>query len=381
MLFRNELYKICSRKILFIGALLGFLFLAAYLQMSTLGTEYAYDNGTCLRRTEAIAYNRDIARQYAGPLTREKAEAIIKKFGWHTDENDLVTDSTGDTAPGYYDNSTSRFVSAYLSNSRVRGDSPTALAGTDDNYAQEMMSGKYEYGYQGGWDNTFREMHLLVLWIVSALAIMACAPVFSEEYAGQTAGILLTTQNGKGKTAAAKILAAFTWTGGIYLVFTLLLAGSFLYLYGSDGLFVSAALSFPDLITQNIFWNGNAMKTTGAVLLAYLLAGLLSVLVTAAVTLFLSSVKKSSFSALIWSAAAYLLPAVIYTVFLVSMRPTRILMLLRTVVNCLPFFLPMRELSSLPFTYRLFGYLFSGLLLALGCTLGSRKYCRFQIGK
>lgn len=67
MLFRNELYKICSRKILMIGALLGFLFMAAYVQMSALGTESAYDNGTCLRRTQAIQYDREIARRYAGP--------------------------------------------------------------------------------------------------------------------------------------------------------------------------------------------------------------------------------------------------------------------------------------------------------------------------
>ncbi len=60
MLFRNELYKICSRKILIAGALLGFLFMAAYVQMSVLGTEFAFDNGTCLRRTDAIQYNREI---------------------------------------------------------------------------------------------------------------------------------------------------------------------------------------------------------------------------------------------------------------------------------------------------------------------------------
>lgn len=382
MLFRNELYKICSRKILFMGALLGLLFLAAYFQMSALGSEYAYDNGTCLRRTDAIQYNREIARRYAGPMTQEKAEAIVKEFGWHINENDLETSDTGDTLPGYYDNSTSRFVTVNLSDSRIRGgEPPTALAGSDDKYAAEIMSGKYEYGYIGGWDNTFSEMHMMLLWIVSALVIIACAPVFSEEYAQQTAPILLTTQNGKGKTAAAKILAAFTWAGGVYLLFTLLLVGAFLLVYGSDGLSVSAGLSFPDLMTGNIFWNGDTRKTTGAVLLAYLLTGLLSILVTAAVTLLISSIKKSSFSALLWSAAAYLFPAVIYTVFLVSMKVTRALMILKSVINCLPFFLPMRELTSIPFACRLFGYVFSACLLAFCCLLGWRKYCRCQVGK
>lgn len=66
MLFRNELYKICSRKILFMGALLGLLFLAAYFQMSALGSEYAYDNGTCLRRTDAIQYNRELPADTLG---------------------------------------------------------------------------------------------------------------------------------------------------------------------------------------------------------------------------------------------------------------------------------------------------------------------------
>ena len=116
---------------------------------------------------------------------------------------------TGDTTPGYYDNSTSRFVTYNLSNIRSNEGTPTALAASENKYTEEMMNGEYEYGYMGGWDDTFREMHMMLLWIVAALVIIACAPVFSEEYAGQTAGILLTTQNGKGKTAAAKILAAF----------------------------------------------------------------------------------------------------------------------------------------------------------------------------
>lgn len=381
MLFRNELYKICSRKILMIGALLGFLFMAAYVQMSALGTEFVFDNGTCLRRTEAIQYNREIARRYAGPLTREKAEAVIEEFGWHINDNDLDTEDTGDTAPGYYANSTSRFVTTRLSNSRSQGGVPTALAGTDDKYAAEMMSGEYVYGYIGGWDNTFSETHMMLLWIVSALVIISCAPVFSEEYAGQAADILLTTQNGRTKTAAAKILAAFAWAGGLYLLFTLLLTGAFLSIYGSDGLAVSAGLSFPDLITGNLFWNGDPKRTTGAVLLVYLLAGLFSVLVTAAITLYISSVKKSSFSTLLWSAAAYLLPAALYTVFLVEMRPGRIVMLLRMLFHCLPFFLPLHELTSAPFAYRLGSYLISGIILLFACLFGCRKYCRYQAGK
>ncbi len=288
---------------------------------------------------------------------------------------------TGDTAPGYYANSTSRFVTTRLSNSRSQEGVPTAIAGTDDNYAAEMMNGEYVYGYIGGWDNTFSEMHMMILWIVSALVIISCAPVFSEEYAGQAAGILLTTQNGRTKTAAAKILAAFAWAGGIYLLFTLLLAGAFLSIYGSDGLAVSAGLSFPDLITGNLFWNGDPKRTTGAVLLVYLLAGLFSVLVTAAITLYISSVKKSSFSTLLWSAAAYLLPAALYTVFLVEMGPGRIVMLLRMLFNCLPFFLPFHELTSWPFAYRVGSYLISGIILVSACLFGCRKYCRYQVGK
>mgnify|MGYP000721391437 CR=1 FL=1 len=81
--------KFVQEKFFSLGALLGLLFLAAYFQMSALGSEYAYDNGTCLRRTDAIQYNREIARRYAGPMTQEKAEAIVKEFGWHINENDL----------------------------------------------------------------------------------------------------------------------------------------------------------------------------------------------------------------------------------------------------------------------------------------------------
>lgn len=147
MLFRNEFYKICSRKILFTGVLLGFLFLAAYFQMSVLGSESAYVDGTCLRRTDAIQYNRETARRFAGPMTREKAQAIVDEFGWHINEDELEMSETGDTTPGYYDNSTSRFVTYNLSNIRSNEGTPTALAASENKYTEEMMNGEYEYGY------------------------------------------------------------------------------------------------------------------------------------------------------------------------------------------------------------------------------------------
>ena len=139
MLFRNEFYKICSRKILFTGVLLGFLFLAAYFQMSVLGSESAYVDGTCLRRTDAIQYNRETARRFAGPMTREKAQAIVDEFGWHINEDELEMSETGDTTPGYYDNSTSRFVTYNLSNIRSNEGTPTALAASENKYTEEMI--------------------------------------------------------------------------------------------------------------------------------------------------------------------------------------------------------------------------------------------------
>lgn len=382
MLFRTELYKICSRKIIYVGFLLCFLFLAFYFQVSVLGNEYVYEDGRCLRRTEAIEKNREIARSYAGPLTREKAREIVAAYGWAANHDDITLDEkTGNTDPGYYENSTSRFVTDKLSNKRVQGEVPDSLASEDDPFASNLMGGNYQYGYIGAWDSSFTEIQMMLYLMLSILVIIGCSSSFSEEYSGKTAAILLTSKNGKGKTAAAKIAAAFAYTGGLYLISIILMGGAFLYFYGTEGWSVSAQLVFTSLLTSDIISGTVSHITVGSVLTLYVFLGLVSLLLTAAITLCLSSRKKTSFSALIWSLAVFLLPLVMQQIILSMLRPGRIVTLLRLVFSSMPFYLPIFGLEYLPYGYRLFSYIFPGSLLILCCIQCNRSYCRYQIGK
>lgn len=373
-IFRTELYKICSKKLVFIGLAGSLLFFAFYFWVSTVGSEYIFSDGQVLVRFDAIRLERQIAETYAGPLTRELAEEILAEYGWARDIDavDGLLAKQG-SASGYEENFCNRFVTVELSSRRQGGEEPYHLLDEDPVIAAKM-GGQLQFGYGDIWGSSFRETHMMVLIVVSILAIVAAAPVFSEEYGYRTAPVLLTTVHGRARDACCKALAAFCFGTFLYVLTTGLLFGAFALVYGVEGLKSSAVLFLPDVYLMP----ETASKTLGSYMYRYLFLGLVSVWASTGITLFLSAKFRQSFTALIWSVLAYLLPYVVYIMVMSISRMSRFIMRLMQLIRSLPAFLPYKELSCAPAASLWLGYLVSALLIGGGAFLGCRRYCKCQ---
>lgn len=374
-IFRAELYKIASRKLIYVGLLGGLLFLFFYFQTSVLGDEVVYEDGKVYRTETAIEKDKAIAEKYEGSLTREKAEAIIAEYGWTIRADDLNVDpETGNAQKGYFQNGCNSFITNNMSVKRWDEASPDRLITEEDapNIAQEM-NGTLNFGYVGGWGDDFREMHMMLLLLVSILAIIAAAPVFAEEYSMKTVDVLKTTQYGKGRDAWIKAAAAMCFGAFLYLLLTGLMLLRFIAVYGIEPLSVSAELGFSDAA----MFMGKSAGTIGGLLSRYLLVGLASLLASVGVTLYISSRVRQSFQALILGIVVYLLPYVLIIV-LQMMRFSRIVMGLFKLVRSFPALVPLFEFEYPPgfYFFKIFRYLLIGALIGIGMAAGCRRYNR-----
>lgn len=158
-----------------------------------------------------------------------------------------------------------------------------------------------QFDYVFGWSD-FAEMYVLVLLSLYVILMIGLSPVFSEEYMLKTADIVRTTKRGKSSGIWIKILAScvfsvfLTCIAGIYLLVLYLLV------YGAQGLDASAVfLSFA-------FFYGYCPETVGGFLLFIGALGVLGSLLLTGITLGFSSLCRTSFLALLLSAAAFLFP-------------------------------------------------------------------------
>lgn len=376
-IFKMELFKIYSKKIIYFGLIGSLLFLAFYFWMSVLGSEYMYIDGKCYTRTAAIRENIKIAQEYAGPLTTEKVQDIIKRFGYTIEADQMDVDvKTGNTEQGYYENSINRYITENLTTKRFDREEKIRLVTEQDSpNIAKLMDGSHTFGYTDGWGNDFREMQMMVMVITSVLIIIAAAPVFSDEYALHTADILLITVHGRRKSAVSKILAALCFSSILYLAVTALVFSAFAAAYGISGFSVSADLVFPDLAFSKTNYG-----TVGDVLLQYVVTGLIASWVTTCITLYFSARHKQSFAALIWGLLMYLLPLIIYSIILSPLRPTRFIMLCSMIVKWFPIYLPANILTGGMPIERFLSYGCSFLLVLGGSIFGVRKYMRYQAG-
>lgn len=373
-IFRTELYKICSKKLVFIGLAGSLLFFAFYFWVSAVGSEYIFLDGQVLVRFDAIRAERQIMENYAGPLDRELVEEILDEYGWARDNDavDGMLDREG-SASGYQENFCNRFVTSELSNRRFGGEEPYRLM-EEEPVIAAMMNGDLQFGYGECWGSGFREMHMMVLIVISILSIVAAAPVFSEEYGNRTAPILLTTVHGRARDACCKAMAAFCFGTVLYVLATGLLFGAYALVYGTEGLQSSASLFLPDLYVMP----ETASRTLGSYLLRYLAVGLVSVWANVGVTLCLSAKHRQSFTALLWSILVYLVPYVLSIMVMSVPKLTRGLMYFMRLIRCMPAFLPHKELAyGTPSSFGL-GYLVSAVLICGGALWGCRQYCRYQ---
>ena len=336
-LFQMEFYKIANRRILQVGIIALLVFFGFYFWVGIIGDEGVYVDGKAYTRFAAIKMDKEITRQYEGVLTREKAEQIIDTYGWAPDWQEI-----SGKEKGLNDNYANRFVTDNFSTRRYDVDTPVSWStGEEASWSEDLLKMKPEFGYAGGWDE-FQET-LIMVWVTcSILIIIAVSPVFSEEYSLRTAPVLLTTEYGKGKDVPVKMLAAFAYTAALYVLFAGFVFLLFAAGYGTEGLQVSAATS-----VGLLGYDGTLL----AAILKNLGMGLVSMCLTAVITLFISARCAQTFSAVIWSVLAYLTPFILFQIIFSMLRTTRVVAVIRSLLRCMPFYLPVNETNILSSAY------------------------------
>lgn len=300
-LIRFELEKIFQKKLILITLLCMVLFTYVMIY-NWIAPGYAgvviEENGSLitLAGKDAVLRNQEICARYAGPLTNEKVRQILAEYQWA----DELTKSSGlDVSQAIH------YTHNLLYNaltSRDFTDADGIYNGTDITQAYGEIAPSLTLGYYEGWEGTlFSLTYILLSW--GCVVAIFLSPVFSEEYTRGTDALILTGTNGRAKCSTAKLIAAFavTLTGTLLIIISATLA--LLLYHGTAGFDASVQitnLGFLEDTPYVLSWGS-----------AYGFACLLwigSILVLSAVTLLVSAVAKSSFTALVISFAIYAIP-------------------------------------------------------------------------
>ncbi|MCM1541107.1 MAG: hypothetical protein NC121_07590 [Blautia sp.] len=304
-MIRKEIYRILSRRIVWLALIVVTAFLIFY-DTRIVTEEGIIDNGKVYLGREAVAHDRMAAEEFAGPLTFETVQAIWEKYGEPVNLEQTAWEELEKTAePGQYHNYYNNFVvnmftgvgEAVLEDGEITLELAKGLS-IDNQY----LDGSYTFGYAGrGW-SWYWDSFLVTLVLVSLVVIIAFCPVFSEDYAFRTADIILPTVKGRfrlwwQRTGAGVLLAsAYYWLmSGILFLFRY-------WVYGGEGLSVSCGLTFvPYDYTR-------AADPLWKAVLGLHLCGWFSVMALVLQIQAISSKCKSSFGSLLWSLAVYLVP-------------------------------------------------------------------------
>lgn len=306
-----ELYKIMHKKMtLFTGAALILILFTSFLM--NVSSEESVVNGVRYLGFAAVAKNREITAPYIGKLTDQAVENMIDSYGFpHDVEYDY----------GYWSdqNFLNGFVTDYLSDGYMNGweegeyQVPEHVVPIDRSeigkYAKaagkEIQFGYYK-GYSYLLDYWQMGMILAQIWILLALA-----PLFAEEFGIRTNPIIFTTQHGRKKDVLAKISAGLLVT--LLAFFWVALSGLMLcgIVMGFDG-----ANVFCNVVIGEV--NANMAVSSNMTILSFtkLVLGIqfLGMILMGAISIWMSSLVKTSFHAVIYTGLIYLMPFLFHIV-------------------------------------------------------------------
>lgn len=295
-IWKEELYKISSRKIIWLGV---FLLLAfATIRLYGECTHYTtVIDGNTYQGLEAIRKDKELTIRFRGLLTLEKIRQIYNEYGFFYYDAD-----TGSAAGNYLN----RFITEEFTNFRqTDGVDPEEIhfrKGADwENNSAYLLDRKVRFDYVYGW-NDFAEMYVLVIVALFVILILGIAPSFAEEYQLKTADILRTTRRGKGAGIWMKILAALCFTVTLTCGACIYLWCIYLAVYGVQGLDASAILlSFATPY-------GYCPENVLGFFLYITFLGISGAILLTGIEMLISALCKNSFLALIFSLAVYLFP-------------------------------------------------------------------------
>lgn len=229
-------------------------------------------------------------------------ELINRSYGEFTSYDYYTADnvSSGD-ARMFYKNRVKQ-VHKWLENEAVN------LPNTEKEYimaAFEDLKTPLYYSYMDGWKRLMDKLSIVLMPMVLAMCIIL-ASVFAGEFQNGAANILLTTKFGRTRVALSKIAAGSIITFIIYFVFILIYTLPILGCYGIDG--YQCPLQANDDMWKVIYNWSNAEAYIALILLGFIGCYLLSML-----TLFLSSVLRSSFATIVIIFILIIMPQMINT--------------------------------------------------------------------
>lgn len=325
-MIRKEIYRILSRKITLLALVVATAFLVYYGTFRIV-EEVVIENGQVYRYREAVARDKAIAEEFAGPLTVETVRAIWEKYGQPVNTENLLRDEEllQLAGQGGYDNYCNTLVARNFADSVTQDDGEDILVLFDegDLSGSRYLNGNYIFGYVGkGWEWYWDQL-MMTLVLTSMVVIIAFSPVFSEDYAFRTADIILPTVRGRFQAWRLRTGAGFLFASVYYWLMS---AYAFLLnymVYGGEGLSVSCGLTF-----LSYDFTRDSDPVWKAILIMHL-TGWFSMLALVLQIQAISSKCRSSFMSLLWSLAAYLGPFAVIRTILDAFPTTRLIMWLK----------------------------------------------------
>lgn len=296
-LIKFELKKILDKKLVLFG-IIAVLFLTIQCSISASynisSNQYSEDGINYVYGKEAIAKNQDLIKKYSGKFTDETVQQIIKDYDLQKNIDERKNGNSGYeiyNAPSYIYNSATSLVMNKLVDSN--GD---VVSVNDITVNPEKLYLEYSETYL-----EFMMDYGTMIVIFAFFTIIAIAPVFNQEYISHSDSIILSSRYGKNKAIYAKILAAFIFVTGTFIIMITLIFGLEVLNYGLSG-----AKASSDLIS---FATKDSLTMLDITLLT-ILFGYIGILLVMMITLILSSVTNS-FTTLIISALIYMVPVIL----------------------------------------------------------------------
>lgn len=373
-MFKTEIYRILSKKTGIAAMVVAMFFIIYFALGNTVWGEGVIDDGKIYHGEEAIAKDREIAAEYAGPLTAQKVEAIWEKYGPPINYDNRSTTLEGmnaAAAKGGNDNYCNRFV-VRMFGQEVEGEDGRISYVLKEGWRESRyLQGDHVFGYAGStfwyWD---RFMMAYILAHI-AIIILLC-PVFAEDYALRTADIILPTAKGRFRLWRLRVgvgcllASAYYWlaSGSVFLLY--------IAYYGTEGLGVSCGL-----VGVPAFFPKDGLPVGTGLLILYL-SGWFTAVVLAVLVCGISAGCRQSFTALVRSLVLYIGPFAVMRVVLDSLPMGRVNALLHYICYSLPFSYP-GTFSEAPDSGKAFLTAIALAAALIGAAIGAMRYCRHQV--
>ena len=381
-MFKTEIYRIISRKV-FLTALFAALLVTVYYSFFALWDEGVIDGENVYLREDAVIRDKEIAAEFAGPLTEETVRAIWDKYGAPVNygargaTQERLMSLAGE---GRYDNYCNRFVVRMFAEAVETEDGEISFVLKENLSENPYLQGDYVFGYVGsGWIRYSSVDWFLVPLIMSSLVvIIALSPAFSEDYAYRTADIILPAARGRMYLWWVRTGADCLFATVCYWILGMVFFGIQMVYYGGTGLQLRGVL-----VGLSRYWKTEDAPVWQLILQMYL-AGWFSVIVLTFFVQAISARCRQSFASLLCSLCAYIVPFGIMRFVLdrfldlgqLSMQ--KIIMMLRMVVWSMPLSYCSMMMDA-PSEWRWRMTVIVSAAAAAAFVFGMRGYCRHQV--